>query len=363
MHYTAEDFIQDPWFREWVLSHSPRAEAFWRSFQHRYPERQASMAAARALLLALHESQPFPTEERGRQLWDRISQGMELQPNAETSQAPVLIFPAWKWLSVAAIVLAVLGVGWLALTDKKRSPATYAEQVAKSATPLVEKTNSTGKPLDLRLSDGSRVVLYPGSRLSYGNPFTGTKRELFLSGKGYFEVVKDDTKPFIVFSNQLVTKVVGTSFIIDSYENNASHSVQVRSGKVKIFRLDNYREAEKGQPEVMVLLTANQQANFNTASGGITTRYVAKPELLKAPAKHPDFHFENAAVSDVFKTLEDSYGVTIEYNQQALEECRITAPLGDLPLFRKLDIVCQTIGATYEVWGTRIMVKGAECSL
>lgn len=41
----------------------------------------------------------------------------------------------------------------------------------------------------------------------------------------------------------------------------------------------------------------------------------------------------------------------------------VTALLGDLPLFRKLDIVCQTIGATYEVFGTEIVISGGTCNL
>lgn len=259
------------------------------------------------------------------------------------------------------MLVAALGLGWFVQQNENETETTYTEQIAESAQPLIEKVNSTGKPLKLALSDGSRVLLYPASRISYADPFVGDKREVFLSGKGYFEVVKDDTKPFVVFAHQLVTQVVGTSFLIDAFENNASPSVEVRSGKVKVFRLDQYRESQRGKAEKMVLLTANQQVSYDKIKKDFFTRYIARPALLKTPAAHPDFRFENSAVEDVFGTLQEAYGVTIDYDQERLKNCRITVPLGTEPFFRKLDIICQTIGATYEVWGTRIVVSGKGC--
>jgi transmembrane sensor len=361
--YTAEDFIQVTAFQEWVLHPSPATEEYWEDFQLRYPERRGILLAARSLLMALHESQSFPTEAQGRRAWQHIQRQTEVAVTPEEEETSSPVFPLWKWLSVAAVVLLTVSLGWLVFQKDSNELPDYAEQVAESPLPLIENFNSTTKPQNILLSDGSRVVLYPGSRLSYGKPFEGDAREVYLSGKGYFEVVKDDTKPFIVFANQLVTKVVGTSFVIDAFTANKAPSVEVMSGKVKVFRLDKFRDSQNGRPEEMVLLTANQQVSYDITRRGFSSGYVANPAILKAPAAHPDFRFENAAVPDVFQTLEGSYGVTIEYDADVLKDCRITVPLRDEPLFRKLDIICQTIGATYEVWNTRIVVKGPGCSL
>lgn len=359
--YTAEDFIQDSLFREWVLAGTPESEALWQDFQSRFPERKPVLTAARALLIALHESQSFPTEEQGHRIWNTINNETKRPSETEEAEFSPIVIPLWKWLSAAAVVLVALGLTWLTLWNRSDEPLTYSEQIAESVVPMVEKFNTTNQPLKLTLSDGSRITLYPGSRISYSSPFQGDKREVFLSGKGYFNVTKDDSKPFIVYANQLVTKVVGTSFIIDAFEGNSSPRVEVRSGKVKVFRLDKFRDAEKGKPEVMILLTANQQVKYNITQKDFATSYISKPLLLKTPKAHPDFDFENVAVPDVFQTLEESYGVTIEFDQETLKGCRITAPLGTEPLFRKLDIICQTIGATYEVYGTRIVIAGKGC--
>ncbi|MPR33946.1 FecR family protein [Salmonirosea aquatica] len=365
--FTAEDFIQDERFRRWFLSGYSEDDDFWQDFQQQYPERKTVLEAAQVLLRALHEAQSFPTSEQGERMWTGIDKETQdlflsgIREDATIQQRSAAVRPLWKWLSVAAAVLLVAGLGWVTLRKANQGPDTYSGNPPESVLTLVEKANESGQLQKVRLSDGSQVVLYPGSRISYANPFEKESRKVFLSGKGYFEVVKDDTKPFTVFANQLVTQVVGTSFTIDAFEGNKSPSVEVRTGRVKVFTLEKYRDSEQGKPEVMVLLTANQQVRYNVASSGFDIGYVPKPAVIKAPEAHPDFYFKNVAISDVFKTVEDSYGVKIEFNEALLKDCRITAPLGNEPLFRKLDIVCQTVGATYEVWGTRIVVSGGGC--
>jgi transmembrane sensor len=366
--YTAEDFIHDERFRAWMLSDHVEGDDFWQDFQQRYPERKIFLEAAQALFLALHESQSFPTVEQGERMQAGIDKEtrdpflLESRGYEKAQHQPSAVMrPLWKWLAVAAAVLLVVGLGWITLWKAIRQPATYSGHLSESVLTLQEKINDSDQLQKIPLSDGSRIVLYPGSRIRYASPFAGAKREVFLSGKGYFEVVKDDTHPFVVFANQLVTQVVGTSFTIDASTGNDSPSVEVRTGKVKVFTLDKYRDSEQGQPEEMVLLTANQQVRYDIVKNSFDMGYVSRPTIIKKPEAYPDFYFKNTAVADVFKAMEDSYGVKIEFNETRLKDCRITVPLGGEPLFRKLDIVCQTIGATYEVWGTRIVVSGKGC--
>ncbi|GHB72923.1 FecR family protein [Persicitalea jodogahamensis] len=363
-HYTVEEFIHDNQFRTWVSTENPEAEKFWQAFQERYPEQKPTLKAARSLFLALHESQSIPTDEQGRRIWLAINEatapGVYDEPSEEELPEANLS-PIWGWLRAAAVVLVVLGVGWLAFWKGNEAPATYSAQALESNIPLVERKNETGKPLNIELSDGSRIVLYPDSRLSYGKAFEDSKREVFLSGKAYFEVAEDTTRPFLVFAENLVTKVVGTSFFVDAFAQNQTPTVEVRTGKVKVFTLEKFRESQQGKPEEMLILTANQQASYDKVKKGFSASRVPKTAPVKPAESKSDFNFQNVAVVDVFKTLETSYGVKIEYKDKALTGCNITAPLGAEPLFRKLDIVCQTIGATYEVFETRIVITGSGC--
>ena len=84
---------------------------------------------------------------------------------------------------------------------------------------MVEQTNNSNKPQIITLSDGSSVLLQPNSKLSYPKIFTGNERKVYLSGEGFFEISKNPKKPFFVYANEIVTKVVGTSFRVKAYSD------------------------------------------------------------------------------------------------------------------------------------------------
>src|SRR5690606_5187032 len=85
------------------------------------------------------------------------------------------------------------------------------------------------------------VKLNGNSSLSYATTATGQLRIVKLRGEAFFEVAKNPEKPFLVLAKDFVTKVVGTSFNIDS---DIEQSVEVNSGRVKVFEVDesNYEE-------------------------------------------------------------------------------------------------------------------------
>lgn len=360
--YTPEDFIQDEHFRDWVLTPSEGAGTFWESVLINYPEKRSEIIKARALLLAMQQFENNPSIEQGQRMWNNILGQVE-------NEAPKSVFHAVyrnfsrHWVSVAAMLTLVSTLGWFLLNRGEQSlPHSYEKQIAQAKVQLIENANSTQGLQKIVLPDGSQVELYPEARLSYEKDFSGTQRKVYLSGKGYFEVVKDESKPFLVFANNVVTQVVGTSFTIDSPQNAGGVNVVVKSGKVKVFTIEQLEKAASKSEEGLLVLTPNQQATYDPASNKLTRSIIAKPEVIRNPEKYPDFNFERTTIDEVFATLESSYGVTIEYDSQTFAKCNLTAQLGSEPLFKKLDIICQTIDATYEVWGTKIVVTGKGCN-
>ena len=74
-----------------------------------------------------------------------------------------------------------------------------------------------GAEYKLTLNDGTVVWLNSESELRYPTSFVGEKREVFLTGEGYFSVAYDEKQPFIVVSSDIYTKVYGTEFNVRSY--------------------------------------------------------------------------------------------------------------------------------------------------
>ena len=85
------------------------------------------------------------------------------------------------------------------------------------------------------LSDGTIVMLNSGSKLVFPAKFSKTNREVFLKGEGYFEVAKNLAKPFIVKTDFINVKVLGTHFNISAYENEKSISAVLIEGSIELY--------------------------------------------------------------------------------------------------------------------------------
>ena len=89
---------------------------------------------------------------------------------------------------------------------------------------------------------------------------------------------------------------------------------------------------------------------------------VEKPEIIKAAEVIPSaFNFKNAALFQVVQTLEKAYGIELFFENELLKNCTLTGNLDGLEMYEKLDVICQSLGATYQVQGTRIILNGKGC--
>ncbi len=100
---------------------------------------------------------------------------------------------------------------------------------------MQEVENTSGSVQKVALADGSVVSLEPGSTLRYPEHF-GTQREVYLTGEAFFNVFRDEKHPFLVYAEDVVTRVLGTSFRVKAYGQGKEVRVAVTSGKVSVFK-------------------------------------------------------------------------------------------------------------------------------
>jgi transmembrane sensor len=86
----------------------------------------------------------------------------------------------------------------------------------------------------VQLSDGTDVNLNYGSKIKYPRNFTGSTREIMLTGEGYFNVVHNPDQPFIVKTGKLNIIALGTEFNVQSYPDSPVISTTLVNGKVAI---------------------------------------------------------------------------------------------------------------------------------
>src|SRR4029077_14541011 len=126
---------------------------------------------------------------------------------------------------------------------------------------MITKTNSGDHQEIVNLSDGSRVTMQPHSVLHYARKFSTDKREVYLQGEAFFRVAKNPSKPFLVYYNNLVTKVLGTSFNVNTNALTGNIEVSVKTGRVQVYENKQLINDSKNKA---VILTPNQKVIYKT---------------------------------------------------------------------------------------------------
>lgn len=357
--YGLEDFLFDDYFRQWVNGNLPTEDKFWETWQLRHPDKKDTVKQAILILKSLTMQH---REISGVAVSRQIQQIIKL-----TEEKPLAGkgFVQMHWIKIAAAAIIIIGCGWLFRKMTSHTDSPYNQRVQRQKKSLIEKINTEGHPVKVDLEDGSVIVLEPNSRVSYPERFADNKREVYLEGEGFFTVSKNPNRPFIAYANGLITKVLGTSFSIKAYEKGQEVVVKVFSGKVSVLS-DEEKQNGTGKSfnqATGVILTANQMMIFDRKEERLTKTLVENPQVISSPkAEKFSFNFINTPVAEVFDTLEKAFGVEIVYEEELLKQCQVTAPLGTESLYKKLELICKVIRASYEVVDGKIIVTGKGCN-
>jgi transmembrane sensor len=298
-----------------------------------------------------------------QKLWDRINYQTYVSEDpqmASTAQKTGLDYKVR--FAIAASIALMIFTGYLFIKDVHD-----AQYIAFESYPnLTERKNTAMLPLKINLEDGSMVVLQPGSSLSFPRHFSNNIREVSLKGEGYFLISKNKKRPFFVYNDKVITRVVGTSFIVKSDELTSKVDVIVRTGKVMVFSNKNKFPglANLLSSHKEVTLTPNQQTSFDR--NNFKTTLVADPLPIQAPEEigvinkkyaYNAGQFEDAPLLKVIEQLHQTYGINIKIEGQELSKNTFTGDLSDQGLYKKLQMICQSINAQYVVSGTQIVIK------
>lgn len=265
-----------------------------------------------------------------------------------------------RWAAAAAVIGVLLFSTFLLLKPAGKNTVS-ATAVAKD---LVTQTNTTGAPLKIAMEDGSVVTLQPGSAIHYPAHFSAAKREVFLDGEAFFDVSKNPNRPFYVFNRNIVTHVLGTSFNVKLNKATGQVEVAVRSGRVEVYE-NTGTEKTTALKNNGVILLPNQKVVYNEAARQFVPALVDQPlplapETGEGPAAY-NMMFEETPLKTVLPSLEKIYGIEIVVENENLYRCLFTGDINQQDLYTRLEVVCQATGASYEIKGTRILVKGKGC--
>lgn len=173
-----------------------------------------------------------------------------------------------------------------------------------------------GKTYTVVLADGTRVQLNAGSSLRFPNVFTGTTREVQLTGEGFFDVAKNAEKPFKVHAGPMTIAVLGTRFNVQAYADTQHIATTLEEGSVAI---------EDTQGKEALRLVPGEMAYYNT-----TTQALHKQQVDVAPKIawiYGELMLDDTPSAELFKTLERHYNVQITNRYTPLEEQHFSGTL------------------------------------
>lgn len=343
-NYESEDFVQDLYFRKWALGKLPPDDDFWPAWQTAHPEQYDAMEQARQLVVAFECDDLMSNPEEMRSAIDQILRDSKMYPLR-------VFYQKWAF-KIAASLLLISGLAFWYFSGNDKSEDYVSSTRAE--------VNSSHKDRVLRLSDSTVVTLSPGSELRIDSNFGKRKREVFLTGEAFFQVKRNVEKPFYVYTGDVVTKVLGTSFRVKAFSSDENVSVAVVTGKVTVFKQKSGNYIPHALSEEIILVP-NQQAVYQKSGDRLIKTLVENPQVLNADDQREVFDFTDTPIPQVLGELEKAYGVKIVFDEELLRDCNFTARLTNEPLFEKLNLVCETIQAQYEVLDGQVVIYARKC--
>ncbi|MFV0378975.1 MAG: FecR family protein [Mangrovibacterium sp.] len=358
------DLLENKSFVKWVLSPDEASNRYWENYQKNKPEQLEAIREARIILLHLKPPKINSAAElnaiypkilarvrRRKQLQATIS---ILRHTLQYAAVAVLFFGIGVYLmekhyqsSVSEMSRQFANVSVfngqnarLILTDgktiditEKRSNIRYGlngmlildekdtitQNFTADQNPVNQLIVPFGKSSSIVLPDGTLAYLNAGSRLIFPPVFSGTKREVFLVGEGYFDVAPNPAKPFIVQTTDLDVKALGTQFNVSAYPDENKIEVVLTEGKVNASQNNPsiFKESRDMKP--------NDMLRYNRGNEHFEINQVKTENYTSWHAGY--INFESIELSKLTTKLERYYDVSIRFANPETAKKKITGKL------------------------------------
>lgn len=262
--------------------------------------------------------------------------------------------------AVSAAAIVCLGF-FLGTVSRPAGKAIVTEQ---SVTPsYIEIKAPFGARSEVKLSDGTEVLLNAGSMIKYRSDYNQNNRELILEGEAYFRVASNTDLPLVVNAGNINIMATGTEFNVKAYAEDGIIETTLVDGEVEISQKGN-RNREK-----VLILEPNQKAIYTEQSDLLTLERIREiePQAVKThKIETADFlvshktDVEQATawtqnkliirsenLESLCTKLQRKYNVTFVFSSSEIKKHRFSGVLLDETLEQVLDVITLTAPVDY----------------
>lgn len=218
--------------------------------------------------------------------------------------------------------------------------------------PEMKQLAANTERIESKLPDGTEVTLNPGAVINYPEKFGPHKRKVKFNGEAYFHVKHDESKPFIISSQNINIEVLGTSFYVNTKNNNGNIEVILTEGKVAVY----YSET----PNERVILAPGEKAEIAVSHNEI--KKTENKDINYIAWKTRKLVFENDPVSEIINALNKTYSASIIIKNPKVGNCRVTATFDNQSLDAVLNVLQATVGFSVSKHGKNIELSGEGCN-
>ncbi|MCC5930976.1 MAG: FecR domain-containing protein [Cyclobacteriaceae bacterium] len=342
--YDLDRFINDSRFLEYVFE--GKHKSYWADYLLRYPENLADFTKAEEWLRSWKFKTHTTSKEKYASYLKKFKDSIYIDSAYEKQVKPAKSADMTWLLKIAAVVvLAIFSIGLVVFLHQQQEIIEVAQEESLPAK-VVKTAGRKMKPAFM-LSDGTFVRLNSESSIEFPEKFDSLQREVILKGEAFFEVAPDVNRPFIIYCDEMLITVLGTSFNIRSYADDKRSHVAVKSGKVLVRKSDD-------QPEESKLLEIGEMISLYKDSQKLVKSSFDLEQMFGWT--EGKIVFKDADVSEIVKKLERWYDVDINVKLSQSIQRGYSGRFSNVALEYILEGIGFSLGFQYEINGRNVKI-------
>ncbi|MEP2279678.1 FecR family protein [Maribacter sp.] len=314
-------FLSDSSFENWAKGLNKNDITYWNNWLKNHPEHVVTAENAKDIIIGIKFDQNYPSNDKVNEALSNVLPKINLNLENNTNKKKARTLYSTIFTAAAAVILVLLT--WTSYSYFTNNTNT------------THKTNF-GEIIDLKLPDGTSVVLNGNSKIWYDNE---NPRLIHLKGEAYFKVkpIPSTNAKFWVITDDLKVEVLGTHFHVNTRKQKTN--VVLDEGSIHL-------ELKNGEITKMI---PGEIVSFSKESKKLTHKKVD----IKTPYalwRGGTYAFNEIPLKEVMFNLETTYGLEVKYESEHLKEIPISGGIPNQNLK-----IC--IAAIEKATGTRIINK------